>query len=878
MLDLAFRDLRFPRLGRKTGTGGGGAVSAIVGNSTTIVADGQTITLSVACDYGYDQIGRAFVVTPPGGMNIISRTPAATAIDAVANSGTMLNPQANGNQGWDARTGRYTAGLNQSFPFAVVPGDIVVTSIAGPTPTIGTDPTRQGYFASVQPFYFVAAGWNTKAIAPTPIGWAGRPTPQPWYVDCLAIVSAGSFPNFDITGFPSIPAKVDYLARAQRNEVGLWMNHGTSNGGYQQLTTQGVNGVGQSNYGSDLAKTYEKVDFLLCSNGLTLAEKATLLAWRISHGLMYDTWAGAADPFVSDGGQWQPNFASEAMALYYTGRSSLLPTMQSEAGGNYLLQHFIWTAGMVSELSPHSDMNKIWLGRTRQISGVSGNNFSISTNHTASNGDPGKFGITGLNVKRISDGVKVRITAQDDPDSIVTGVGTFGVATLGHTFANGEDVILEAQDPVREGFVDWRAIPDIQNIHPGAGASYRDENTPAGAVDALRAQGIWSTGPGWEEMELYSARGNMLNDPQNNDYSQSSSNAFALAFRNAFGPTILGDKPLFLSRPTITGNLYVGEVLTATTGIMAGAAPITNTWQWYRGETPISGATSSTYTPVSGDLTFVLSVEQTATNAQGTRKYRSITTAAITSGFTLNAVEFDGTTTWAHASGLSPTTPDKRGTLLLSFKAIGTIGTPARNVVNFFSGTSERVSLTLSRNTGGAPPTDRGYLNLVVRNDTPAVVIANNTQNGAFLVDTWYTVAYSWDTATSTLHKWVKPDGGAWVALGTQGSPTMVADGLTGTVNSMCIGADAVGGANKLQNWFAAEVIYAQGVFLDLTDSAVRARLVPNIGKGSDGSVAMGAAPYLYLSGATATWHNNKAAGGGLTKVGTLTTAPNVPA
>jgi hypothetical protein len=135
----------------------------------------------------------------------------------------------------------------------------------------------------------------------------------------------------------------------------------------------------------------------------------------------------------------------------------------------------------------------------------------------------------------------------------------------------------------------------------------------------------------------------------------------------------------------------------------------------------------------------------------------------------------------------------------------------------------------------------------------------------------------SWDTATSTWLRYIKEDAGAWATMTAQGTPTITADGIVGALDSMTLGASTTAGTTKLQNWYAAEVIFAPGVFLDLTNSVVLDSLLPTVGKGSDGSGPFGSAPYLYLSGDTATWHVNKGSGGGLTEGGALTTAPDVP-
>ena len=61
--------------------------------------------------------------------------------------------------------------------------------------------------------------------------------------------------------------------------------------------------------------------------------------------------------------------------------------------------------------------------------------------------------------------------------------------------------------------------------------------------------------------------------------------------------------------PTISGSAVQGSVLTATTGTWTGTAPISYTYQWQNCPsgggacTPITGATTSTYTPTAADVT-----------------------------------------------------------------------------------------------------------------------------------------------------------------------------------------------------------------------------------------------------------------------------------
>ena len=79
----------------------------------------------------------------------------------------------------------------------------------------------------------------------------------------------------------------------------------------------------------------------------------------------------------------------------------------------------------------------------------------------------------------------------------------------------------------------------------------------------------------------------------------------------------VGDPPVNTVPPDITGNVIVGGVLTCSDGTWTGAAPITYTYQWFRGATAISLATSNTYTIVADDLGTALTCQVTATNGVG---------------------------------------------------------------------------------------------------------------------------------------------------------------------------------------------------------------------------------------------------------------------
>lgn len=74
--------------------------------------------------------------------------------------------------------------------------------------------------------------------------------------------------------------------------------------------------------------------------------------------------------------------------------------------------------------------------------------------------------------------------------------------------------------------------------------------------------------------------------------------------------------PALVSAPVITGTAQVGQTLTATTGVWINS-PTSFARQWRRNGSPISGATDSTYVPVTGDIGATLTISVLASNSAG---------------------------------------------------------------------------------------------------------------------------------------------------------------------------------------------------------------------------------------------------------------------
>ena len=89
--------------------------------------------------------------------------------------------------------------------------------------------------------------------------------------------------------------------------------------------------------------------------------------------------------------------------------------------------------------------------------------------------------------------------------------------------------------------------------------------------------------------------------------------------------------PVNTVAPVISGTQVVGSALSSTTGTWTGTAPISYAYQWYRGASLISGATSSSYTLVQADAgnSSNITCQVTASNGVGTATATSNTLAQI---------------------------------------------------------------------------------------------------------------------------------------------------------------------------------------------------------------------------------------------------------
>jgi hypothetical protein len=81
--------------------------------------------------------------------------------------------------------------------------------------------------------------------------------------------------------------------------------------------------------------------------------------------------------------------------------------------------------------------------------------------------------------------------------------------------------------------------------------------------------------------------------------------------------SVVNSAPVNTGLPVITGGAPVGNVLSVTNGTWTGVPSPTFAYQWKKNGVNISGATSSAYTTVSGDIGATITCTVTATNSQG---------------------------------------------------------------------------------------------------------------------------------------------------------------------------------------------------------------------------------------------------------------------
>jgi hypothetical protein len=198
----------------------------------------------------------------------------------------------------------------------------------------------------------------------------------------------------------------------------------------------------------------------------------------------------------------------------------------------------------------------------------------------------------------------------------------------------------------------------------------------------------------------------------------------------ASGSIAFTTKPILSVSPAITGTTRYGQILTSSTGTWTNN-PTSYSYQWNRSAysagsyTPISGATSSTYTLVGADVGQYLKVTVTAINGAGSTTDTSTASTVITTVAIRISLTNQTTTYTGSASSFSNTYSISSGALVAS---------------DTFTSLTYTYSATSPSYNSTTPPTNAGSYTI-----TPSA--AN------FSVGSPSSYSISYDTATLTVSK-----------------------------------------------------------------------------------------------------------------------------
>lgn len=114
--------------------------------------------------------------------------------------------------------------------------------------------------------------------------------------------------------------------------------------------------------------------------------------------------------------------------------------------------------------------------------------------------------------------------------------------------------------------------------------------------------------------------------------------------------------PTNATLPAITGTFSAGAALDATQGAWLGTAPLFYKYKWLRDGTPISGATSTTYTVTVGDVGHEVAVQVTGANSAGMTAATSLPASAPAAPGNTEAPQITGTAAVGDSLTASPGT------------------------------------------------------------------------------------------------------------------------------------------------------------------------------------------------------------------------------
>jgi hypothetical protein len=315
-------------------------------------------------------------------------------------------------------------------------------------------------------------------------------------------------------------------------------------------------------------------------------------------------------------------------------------------------------------------------------------------------------------------------------------------------------------------------------------------------------------------------------------------NSQGSASEGASNSLVIGTAPVNTVAPVISGTNTFGSTLTTTDGTFTGTAPITFTYQWQRGGSPIAGQTANTYVIGSSDSLAAITCEVTATNSYGFDSEVS-NTITVANFAPVNTV----------APTVSPSGTQSTGTLITA--SVGTWSGTAtityeykwtRNGVEISGATASTYTIQLAddgttirvevkgTNAYGtsafvASSNSVSAVNAVAPSNTVAPVISGTAVVGQTLTST--TGTWTGTPTPTYSYQWKR---GA-TNIGTNSSTyTLVAADAGNTSNITCVvtATNAGGSANATSNQIAQILTVRTSAFLTasaISDATIRGGL-----------------------------------------------------
>lgn len=225
--------------------------------------------------------------------------------------------------------------------------------------------------------------------------------------------------------------------------------------------------------------------------------------------------------------------------------------------------------------------------------------------------------------------------------------------------------------------------------------------------------------------------------------------------------------------------------------------------------------------------------------------------------YTVNSVNFDGSTNLARGADLTGNTDGKKGI----FSAHVTFNADGSNSTIWRGGTTDIIIERL--------PTNKIRLTLTTSGGGQVLRLTSSSTYQISDGQIW--ILASWDLGASLAHLYIND-------VDDEDGTTVLVDN---TINYTSVNHYPGGVLFDLHDGCMSELVFNMAEYLDITIDANR-RLIAAVdgspvNKGSDGRLITGTPPIVYLNGDSTDFQINQGTGGNFTITGALTACPTTP-